>query len=349
MAVAAASRDLRSHLFELMEQRRIPGLQAAIVRNGAMVRLEALGVANIEHDVPVTNASVFSINSIAQAFTGISLLQLVEANALNIDAAISTYVEGLPEAWGRVTSRQLATLSSGLPEIVSYGSGNSIGLIGVDEEAAWGAAFALPIEFEPGTDYAFTRTNYALLGKVIESLSGMDYTDFIRTRQFAVAGMTETRFSDDRDLISRRADSYSIVRPDGTSAEALYKSHMNWPPVLHPVSGLHSTAQDLARWLIALQAGTLLREQSSLETLWRPGMRSSGQWENWGIGWPVAQVEGHRVPAPAGGCKAQIALYPDGQAIVVLTNLIGAFPEQLAAYRDEAFDIGFMNELRTYC
>ena len=79
-----------------MEQRRIPGMQLAVVRDAGIVCLEALGIANVEHQVPVTPESVFSINSMSKAFTGVALMQLVETGQLDLGAPVSRYLDELP-------------------------------------------------------------------------------------------------------------------------------------------------------------------------------------------------------------------------------------------------------------
>jgi CubicO group peptidase (beta-lactamase class C family) len=287
---ASPPAGLRAYLDQLMEQRRVPGLQLTVVRDGSIVCQQALGMANVEHKVPVTDESVFSINSMTKAFTGVALMQLVEAGQLDLGAPVSRYLDGLPESWKTVTVRQLATLSSGVPEMMFYNADSTIGLIGGGgEKEAWEAAYALPMEFAPGQGYAYTQTNYALLGKIIDRLSGKPFAEFIAERQFTAAGMSHTRYADDRDLIPNRANTYACIHATGDPAATIYNSHLNWPPILRTAAGLHSTAEDLAHWIIALQRGSLLKQASSLETLTHPVPLYDGRPGIWGIGWIVAQ------------------------------------------------------------
>ncbi len=80
---------LRGYLRALMAERSIPGLQVAVIRDGRIAALDALGVANLEHQLPVTDTSIFSVNSMAKAFTGVAVMQLVEAGMLDLAAPIS--------------------------------------------------------------------------------------------------------------------------------------------------------------------------------------------------------------------------------------------------------------------
>jgi CubicO group peptidase (beta-lactamase class C family) len=341
-----ASPKLREYLLNLMTQRSIPGLQVAVVRNERIELLDTLGLANLEHQVPATHSSVFSINSMAKAFTGVALMQLVEESQLDLSAPISSYLDNLPETWRPITVRQLATLTSGLPEIMVYTADSSVALIGDGSEAgAWKAAYAAPFEFPSGKGYRYTQTNYALLGKIIDRLSGKPFTQFITERQLAVAGMPNTLYGNDKDIVGHRANTYMCVTVDGEPTGRVTNSHINWPPVLQTAAGLHSTAEDLANWVIALRRGVLLREASSLETLCEPVPLYDGSPGIWGIGWLVGRSFAGRVPAPGGGAKAQVVLYPDGLAVVLLTNLIGAFQEHLAAVKPSEIDLSFIDPI----
>jgi CubicO group peptidase (beta-lactamase class C family) len=106
-----------------MQERRIPGLQVAVVHYGKVVLLRSFGIANIQNSVPVTNRSVFAINSCTKAFTGVAIMQLVEEGKIDLSSPVSRYLDGLPTAWQRVTIRQLLTHVSGLPNILQNQNG----------------------------------------------------------------------------------------------------------------------------------------------------------------------------------------------------------------------------------
>lgn len=341
-----SSGKLREYLGRLMAERSIPGLQVAVVRDEKIALLDTLGFANLEHRVPATHKSIFSINSMAKAFTGIAVMQLVESGQLDLAAPLSRYLDNLPETWRPITVRQLATLTSGLPEIMVYTADNSAALIGDgSEEGAWNAAYAAPFEFPPGQGYRYTQTNYALLGKIVDRLSGKPFTEFIAERQFAVAQMHSTLYANDQDILCNRANTYMCINVDGVPAGRVFNSHINWPPLLRTAAGLHSTAEDLANWIIALQRGALLQHPSSVERMHAPMPLHDGKPGIWGIGWLVGQSYAGRLSAPGGGAKAQVVLYPDGLAVVLLTNLLGAFREHLAALTASEIDLSFIDPI----
>jgi CubicO group peptidase (beta-lactamase class C family) len=85
------------------------------VQHGRIVLSVAYGISNVEDSEPVTTKTIFPVNSITKAFTGVAAMELVESGKLDLNAPVSTYLTGLPPAWPRITIRQLMTHTSGLP------------------------------------------------------------------------------------------------------------------------------------------------------------------------------------------------------------------------------------------
>lgn len=316
-----------------IEARRIPGLQLAVVRNGKIVLLKSFGTAEVQNSVPVTDKSVFPINSCTKAFTGVAIMQLVEEGKIELSAPVSRYLEGLPAAWQPVTIRQLLTHVSGLPNILRVLDPVTNGFGGLNEESAWAKTKAMPMAFPTGERFSYNQTNYALLGKIIDKLGGKPFAQIFKEKQFDAAGMTSTGFGDSRDVVANMAQTYRYVKSlDGqTFGEAkLTNNYAEFPPFRRTASGINSTARDVARWIIALQQrGRLLKTKTALETLWTAGTFNDGSPTQWALGWMTKPRPAHSAVIATGGSRAVFFVYPDDNlAIVVLTNLIGAYPEE---------------------
>ncbi len=316
-----------------MSERKIPGLQVAVVRGGKIVLLRSFGVANIQNSVPVTNASIFPINSCTKAFTGVALMQLVEEGKIDLSAPVSVYLDGLPASWQPVTVRQLLTHVSGLPNILSLLDQHTGKLIGRDtEDSVWAKVQALPMEFPTGERFSYNQTNYVLLGKIIDKYSGQPFARFFSERQFQVARMPNTVFGDSRDVIANQTPSYRYVRNmDGHALgqDKLIFTYAEFPPFRRTASGLNSTAEEIARWIIALREGKLLKTRAALDTLWTAGKYNNGAPTQWALGWVTKPRPQHSAVIATGGSRAAFFVYPeDDLAVVVLTNLAGAFPEE---------------------
>jgi CubicO group peptidase (beta-lactamase class C family) len=310
-----------------MQKRHIPGLQVAVVQHGKIVRLGAYGLANIQDSIPVSNQTLFQVNSITKAFTGVAIMQLVEAGKLDLAASPSRYLVGLPAAWHAVTIRQLVTHMSGIPDIWD----DQGKLIADGDSASWAKVQSLPMEFAPGSRFKYNQANYVLLGKLIDKLGGEPFAQFIKERQFDVAGMPQSGFYDSHDVVPHSARVYRIT--DG-NLRCVYD---DFPPSLRTAAGINTTAESIARWVIALQQGQLLKAKDSLATLWTPGLLNNGSPSGFGgplqgyaIGWPMTVPPEERAVGGIGGGRSAFFVYPDHDlAVIILTNLQFGAPESL--------------------
>lgn len=323
---------------EEMAARKIPGLQLAIVRGGRVVLHREYGLANLQDSVPVTRTTLFTINSMTKAFTGVAIVQLAETGALELDAPIGRYLPALPEAWRQVTVKQLLIHSSGLPDITDP---NARMLSELGDDSSWAMVQRLSMLSAPGERFIYNQNNYLLLGKIIDSLTGRPFTEVITERQLKPAGMTRTieaGFGDSRDVLPRSVRVYTfreVVGPTTYETRTLRNLHEIYSPFLLTAAGIRSTALELAQWLIALRDGRIFRRAESLATLWTPGRLADGSvggfdelLNGWALGWPVAVRDAHPAVGAIGGGRSGLLVYPkDDLAVVVLTNLQGADPE----------------------
>lgn len=319
-----------------MQQRHIPALQVAVVRQGKIVKNATYGTANLEYNIPATGENVFSINSITKAFVGVAIMQLAEERKLKITDPISLYIDSLPLAWQKITLQQVLTHISGLPDILDadeqvLGHG--------DENEAMKIVKAQPIEFKAGDKFSYNQTGYVLLGQIITKLSGMHFTKFIEERQFKVAGMKLTRFGDSYDVIPNYAGAYTMTRQLGSSFirnKTQGISYMQFPVFFRTAAGILSTATDMANWIIALKAGKLLKQPASIQTMWTPAVLNNGKiggfnqlTNGYALGWPTVTRAQHPAVGPVGGGRSALFVYlKDDLSIVVLTNLLGSNPER---------------------
>jgi len=319
-----------------MQQRNIPGLQLAVILDGKIIKKLSLGSANLEHAIKTTNESIFSVNSITKAFVGIAIMQLVEEGKLKLSDPLSLYLDSLPQTWRKITLAQVLSHTSGLPDILD--AEEQVMGHGVEDQALEQVK-KMPMEFTTGDRFGYNQTGYVLLGKIITKLSGMHFTKFIEERQFNVAGMKLTRFGDSYDVIPNYAGAYTMARQLGDSFvrnSSPGVAYMQFPVFFRTAAGIQSTATDMANWIIALNTGKLLKQQSSIEILWTPAKLNNGKiggfnklTNGYALGWPTVTRDEHPAVAPVGGGRSALFIYPkDKLSIVVLTNLMGANPDR---------------------
>ncbi|WP_141749867.1 serine hydrolase [Janthinobacterium sp. SUN098] len=320
-----AEQEIAAFVRSEMRERQIPGLQLAVIRHGKVVLKRNFGLASLQYQVPVTDASLFSINSATKAFAGVAVMQLVQEGKIDLAAPIGQYLTGLPAAWQSVTVTQLLNHTSGLPDVLDQRSGKLVGPQPDDAAAAWSAVQALPVEAPPGQRYRYNQTNYVLLAQLIERQNGQPFTDFIRHRQFDVAGMRHSGFGDAKDVVANKASSYVLDRGGNGYRNVIE----DFPVFMRAGAGINSNAGELVNWLIALQSGRLLAP-ASVERLWQPTSLNDGKPAPWALGWPTIGRDGHRAVAGIGGGRSAFYVYPDdGLAVIILSNLAGGQPEQL--------------------
>ncbi|KFC20517.1 serine hydrolase domain-containing protein [Chryseobacterium sp. FH1] len=315
-----------------MKERRIPGLQLAVVQNGKIVLSKSYGVANIQDNIPVKNTTIFPINSNTKIFTGVSVMQLVEQGKIELNAPIKKYLNDLPSEWQNITVDQLLTHISGLPEILQLLdplTGN-IGPLKT-EQAIWEKLKTLPLEFKTGEQFSYNQTNYYLLGKIIEKVSKQSFANNFEQKQFEIVGMKHTLFGDSRDLIPQFAPTYRYrnLFDSKKTDDKLVNNYTEFPDFLRTGAGVNSTAEDMANWIIALQNGQLFQKPATLDLMWSPNKFNDGNPTNWTRGWGIAKFrKNHKAIGMSGGNRSALLIYPDDKlAIIVLTNLGGSAPE----------------------
>ncbi|MGK5052216.1 serine hydrolase [Janthinobacterium sp. RB2P8] len=320
-----AEQDIAAFVRSEMQERQIPGLQLAVIQRGKVVLARNFGLASLQYQVPVTDASLFSINSATKAFAGVAVMQLVQQGKIDLAAPIGQYLTGLPSAWQAVTVTQLLNHTSGLPDVLDQRSGKLVGPQPDDADAAWKAVQALPVEAKPGERYRYNQTNYVLLAQLIERQSGQPFVSFIQRQQFDVAGMPHSGFGDAKDVVVGKASSYMLDR----GGNGYRNVNEDFPVFMRAGAGINSNAGELANWLIALQSGRLLAP-ASVARLWQPTSLNDGKPAPWALGWPTIGRDGHRAVAGIGGARSAFYVYPDdGLAVIILSNLAGGQPEQL--------------------
>ena len=305
-----------------MKRQHIPAVSIAVIKNGVVVKAEAYGLADIEHDIPATPDTVFKIGSVSKQFLATGIMLLVQDGKIALSDKISKYVEGTPQTWEGITVRHLLTHTSGL---VREAPGFNQYRVQADVDVIK-TAYPLPLQFAPGEKYQYSNLGYFTLADIIRKVSGKPWPDFLNERVFAPLGMTATRATTVADLVPKRADGYTWTRDRFQNTE-------NWPAV-RPSGAFLSTAPDLAKWEAALLTDRILKASTKAE-MWTPVTLNDGQKFAYGLGWALDDFRGVEMIQHSGaltGFRANYLRWPShGLAVVTLTNLATADVDALAA------------------
>jgi CubicO group peptidase (beta-lactamase class C family) len=257
-----------------------PGMAVAVGKGGRVLLSRGYGFADLEHRAPVTRDTVFSLASITKQFTAAAVLLLAEEGKLKLDEPVSKYVPELPQG-RRVTLYQLLVQTSGIPDYAEDPAGSSTKSVAKTpaEMLAWISRLSPPLQFEPGSKWAYSNSNYALLGLIAERVSGEPLSAFFQRRLFTPAGLRNTAFDDPADVVPHRARGY---RKDAMAPSGFANADWISPTIPGPAGGLRSTAGDLLRWSDALHSGRILKA-SSLRRLTRAGLLADGRTTKFGM------------------------------------------------------------------
>lgn len=333
------------YVHQQMAAGHIPGLALAVVRNHRVEKVSAYGVASLEFGVPVSTKTRFHVASISKSFTSIAIMKLVEQGRLSLNGRLGEVLDGLPPAWREVKISQLLDHTSGLPDVM-IDSEKSLDTIADTADEALKLLREKPLDFETGSQWRYNQTNYLLLSLVIERLSGKPFADFCQAELFAPLKLPSPVFADSREIVADRATVYTAFGRDGTDEPDPMHLHVlsyRMSSIVYPAGGLNISVMDFAKWVLALMDAKLI-SRASLDALWTPARRNDGTviedvppgsevWKNGGRGWMLAPNAEHPAAGHLGGARGSFMVYPkDALAVIVLTNLQGAQPDQLAEH-----------------
>jgi CubicO group peptidase (beta-lactamase class C family) len=204
VSVPVHADEIDDYLKDVLASQHIAGISIAVLKDGAIVKAQGYGLANIEHNVPVRPDTVFKIGSVSKQFLATGVMLLVQDGKIGLNDPISKYIAGTPDTWQAITIRHLLTHTSGL---IREGPGFDINKVQPDIDVIT-TAFPLPLNFKPGDKYEYSNVGYFTLAEVIHKVSGKPWGEFLAERVFVPLGMTSTRVTTVRDIIPNRADGY---------------------------------------------------------------------------------------------------------------------------------------------
>jgi CubicO group peptidase (beta-lactamase class C family) len=306
-----------------------PGAAVIVVRDGRTLYRGARGMADLEMGVPLQPDMVFRLGSITKQFTAVAVLILAEEGKLSLRDPIEKHLPGYPAQGHVISIEHLLTHTSGIQsytDMPGWMTGRILTPMSVDELVD--GFKKEPMQFAPGTRWAYNNSAYVLLGAIIEKASGKSYEAFVRERIFEPLGMAASVYDHTERIVPRRARGYT--RQGEEVRNAAYLS-MTQP---YSAGSLASTVDDLARWDGALYTERLVKA-SSLERAWTPYVLASGKATGYGYGWGVAKLRGRRAISHGGGIHGfstyALRLPEERTFVAVLCNsdAPGAAPELL--------------------
>jgi CubicO group peptidase (beta-lactamase class C family) len=254
LAAATSASAIDAAITKQLDEQHIAGAAVGVYQDGALVDLKTFGYRDVAKKLPVDAGTRFEIGSVTKQFTAAAILQLQEQGKLSIDDRLAKYLPSFPHA-NEVTLRQLLNQISGLPDytdLPDIATAMSTTADATDKIVAYANK---PLNFPPGTKWQYSNTNYWVLGKVVATVSGMSYEDYVREHVFKPAGMTHSGFVSDESTMDDFAIPYWHGPKNDGPAQPAPTMFESWPG---GAGAIVSTIGDLAAWDAALASGKIV-------------------------------------------------------------------------------------------
>ena len=295
----------------------VPSASVAIVKDGQIAYVKAYGDAKLEPKTPATPAMRYSIGSISKQFTATAILLLQEQGKLSLDDKVAKYIPNLTRA-NEVTIRQLLSHTSGYQDYWPQDYVMPGMLEPTTAQKIMDTWAKKPLDFEPGTKWQYSNTNYVIAGAIIEKVAHMSLLKFLQEKVFTPLGMRSVMDTDQSKLGD--TDPTGYLRYALGPLRPAPKEGRGW---LFAAGELAMPAQDLAKWDISIIDQKLLKPASYRE-MQTDVLLKNGLDTHYGLGVDVNSQGGRRAISHGGevsGFTAQNTVFPDERAaIVVLTN-----------------------------
>jgi CubicO group peptidase (beta-lactamase class C family) len=330
---ANAQSDIASRVdqvFARWDRPDSPGCALGVIKDGKLIYKKGYGMANLEHDIPISPATIFHIGSASNQFTAMSILLLAKQGKLSLDDDIRKYLPELPAYQDTITIRHLIHHTSGLRDRIDL-----LRLAGRDFEQVYREADIIELlarqkelNFKPGARQLFSSSGYVLLASIVKKVSGISLRQFANENIFTPLGMTNTGFQDeDAMIIKNRATDYLYNNNDG--------GFQMRPNNVEPAGdgGLFTSVEDLLLWDQNFYQNRLGGPELISQFL-TTGTLNDGEKINHAFGLAIDNYKGLKAISIGGdfqGYRAELLRFPDQKfSVICLFNFNRFHPNGIA-------------------
>jgi len=295
-----------------------------VAKDGRVAYKKAYGHADVELGVRSKPSMKYQIGSITKQFTAACILQLEERGLLSVEDPITRHLKDYPSDPGdRVTIHHLLSHTSGVPSYTDILDVWTMRSRETSRDDLIATFKDRPLEFEPGESWNYSNSGYFLLGAIIEEVSGMSYSDYLRKNILDPLGMSNTGVDDRRTILEGRARGYFL---DDESGEVLNADfvHMSVP---FSAGAMYSTVGDMLLWDRGLLGDRVLSDESK-EKMFTPVR------DEYGYGFFINNPLDRKCIHHGGGIDGFRSSFfrwvDDGVTVVVFSNVVDASTDAMS-------------------
>ena len=331
---------LTAYLAYLHQQKGFNG-EVRISSLNSTLYQKSVGLASIEHKVPISSNAKYNIASISKTFTATLVALAKEEGKLSFDDNASKYLPSLSDDFSSITIHQLLTHTSGLPHneaIRDYWSVKS--RLTLNTEQVISEINDVKLLFEPGTEMAYSSLGYYLLATVLESIYKQGFKQLLETKILLPLNMSSTGSANSLSIIPEMTNGYYMVSDDSLVI-APYRNYS----MLKGAGDLYSSSEDLVKWANAMLKGELFynENQAILFTPKNKFKDESGR--QYGYGWFIESSDYLKYSHGGGtwGFSSILGLYPNKKISIIVLSNVSTMPTEALLRNIESiiFDEGF--------
>ncbi len=309
--------EIEHRIAQLKTAGHFPGVAVAIVKNGKPIYISTTGMANIEHNISVSNKSVFEMASLTKQMTALAIAKLVVEDEISFDMRLGDIISDIPAEWQAISINHLLSHTAGFEHHFEP-MVNGSHLLENSSEDMFRAAKSLPLRSSPGEDWHYSDLGYFMLGKVIESITNTPYAKHMQETFFKPVGMAQTHLLDQNKIVPYRAQGYRWHN------DQLERNRRVWNFELTPHFGVMSSLQDMLLWeqLLVNATGKLREAVEATVDIQRP-FSTGKTCDTWGYarGWFASIVDGVRYVNHGGYAGTAYLRNVDRKlSVIVMTN-----------------------------
>jgi len=287
--------EFEAELESLRQEMKIPGMSAAIVKEGELVWARGFGYSDVENGIPAAPETPYHLASVTKTFAAVTIMQLVQEGKLSLDDPVSHYGVNLPEGDKVLVGHLMSHTSEGAP----------------------------------GQHYQYNGNRYGQLSLVVQAATGRSLQELVYERIIQLLGMGNTApsppasctgldFAPTCDRVYAALTQLYFLDTDFNPISGFNQDNFN------AGAGLMSTVVDLAKFDAALDANTLVTKATK-ELMWTPTVSNTGQILPYGLGWFTQDYHGMRLIwhtgfSPPSTSALFLKLPDDGLTFIVLAN-----------------------------
>lgn len=296
-----------------------PGCAVLVAKKDKVIYEKAFGMANLELNVPLKPDMVFRIGSITKQYTAIAILKLIEEGKLSLKDSLRRFFPEFAYKGHIITIENLLTHTSGIIdyEVFDIHIKNAIRL-DLPSTLLLDSLAPQPLLFRPGSKFAYSNSNYFLLGMLIEKITGKKYDTYLQDSILKPAGLLNTWYDSPVRIIPGRVNGYN--KSDGDYNNTGYISMSQ----VFSAGALLSNVKDLFKWNKALRSFSIVTKET-LDKAWENFRLSDSTLSGYGYGWFNSDFQGLKTIWHGGaidGFRSMECYFPDQE--IFLTVLINS-------------------------